>query len=86
MAGETQHMATRLGTMCRDVAVTVIAGIYRSRPIAEINRAVKSRPVSHQALITLMVLGALLGFSLIAAQIGWVAMLLYWFAVIILVN
>lgn len=86
MATTTQTLAFRIGTVCRTCAVAVIAGIWRSRSIKEINDTVKSRATKDQVWITLGVLGLLFGLSLIAAQFGWAGLLVYWLAVILLVN
>ena len=86
MSTTTQSLAFRFGTLSRDCAVTVIAGIWRSRSIKEINARVKSRTTGEQAAITIGVLGLLLGLSLVAAQFGWIGLAVYWLAVILVVN
>lgn len=86
MAAKFSSLVSRFGTMCRISAVALIAGVCRSRSIRDIDAAITARPVQQQAAITAGVLGALFGLSLIAAQFGWVGMLLFWLAVIVLVN
>jgi len=86
MALTASQLATRIGTICRNVAVLLIAGVFRGRSLREINQIIKSRPLFQQALIVCGVLALLLALSLISAQFGWIAMLLFWLAVILLVN
>lgn len=86
MATTTQTIAFRFGTLCRNCAVAVIAGVWRSRSIKQINAQVKSRSTFDQVWITLGVLGLLLGLSMVAAQFGWVGLMAYLLAVIVLVN
>lgn len=86
MARTSSQMVVKFGCTCRDVAVLVISGIYRSSSVKDINAAIKSRPVREQVLITCGVLATLFLLSLAAAQVGWIAMLLFWLAVILIVN
>jgi hypothetical protein len=86
MATTTQTIAFRFGTLCRNCAVAVIAGFWRSRSIKDINQQIKGRSTFDQVWITLGVLGLLLGLSMVAAQAGWIGLMAYWLAVILLVN
>ncbi len=80
------QVTARIGTTCRNVAVAVIAGVYRRRSTQEVNSAIKARPTEQQIAITAAVLGALLAGCVFAAQFGWIGMLVFWLAVIVLVN
>jgi hypothetical protein len=86
MARTSRKLAARIGTLCRRVAVVVMSGVARRRPIEEIDAALRRRPVREQALITGGILALLLALSLAAAQFGWIGMLVFWLLVIVLVN
>lgn len=86
MAANFRNIVSRIGTMCRIAAVAVIAGVYRSRSIRDIDAAIAARPVQQQAAITAGVLGVLFALSLVAAQFGWIGLLVLWLAVIVIVN
>lgn len=86
MADTNTNISSRFGKLCRSVAVMVIAGVYRSRSAEEINQTLKSRPLRQQTLITASVLALLFGLSLVAAQFGWVGMLIFWLGVVLLVK
>ena len=79
-------MVNRIGSVCRNAAVAVIAGVYRWRSIDEVNSAIKARPIRQQVMITAGVLALLFVLSIAAAQFGWIGMLGFWLAVIVLVN
>ncbi|MEM1386110.1 MAG: hypothetical protein AAGG54_00735, partial [Pseudomonadota bacterium] len=72
MPSTSQSFLPRLGMLCRVVAVTVIAVFYRKLSIKQINARVKAQPLARQAVITGLVLLALFGLSLFAAQFGWI--------------
>ncbi|MEO0944627.1 MAG: hypothetical protein AAFY06_07255 [Pseudomonadota bacterium] len=77
---------TQLGAHCRRSAVTLIAGVCRWRSIGEINDWMLASPVRKQALVTTSVLGAVLAVSLLAAQFGWIGMLVFFLAIVLIVN
>lgn len=66
--------------------MAVIAGICRWRSISEINRWLTARPIVQQVTLVLGVLAVLFALALFAAQFGWVGMLAFWLALIVLVN
>lgn len=86
MARTSSQLVTQIGTTCRNVAVVLIAGICRWRSANDVNKAIKSRPVREQALITAAVLAFLFFSSAVVAQFGWIAILLFWLALILVVN
>ncbi|KUF08664.1 hypothetical protein [Pseudoponticoccus marisrubri] len=86
MAATLKRLVPRIGTLCRTAAVALIAGVCRWRSIREINDAIRARPVQQQAAITLGVFALLFVLGLVAAQFGWVGMLVFWLAVIVIVN
>ena len=79
-------LMTQIGSHCRRGAVALIAGVCRWRSIGEINERMLVRPVQEQILITTAVLGAVFALSLVAAQFGWIGMLAFFLAVILVVN
>lgn len=86
MAATLKAWLPRFGLLCRSAAVAVIAGVCRWQSIGEINDRLRSRPIGDQVAITAGVLALLFLLSLAAAQFGWVGMLTFWLAVIVLVN
>ena len=86
MAHPFQSMAIRATALCRNVTAALIAGVYRKRSINEINDWLCSQPARTQRVIICGVLGLLLGLSFVAAQFGWVGILVFWLAVIVIVN
>lgn len=86
MALTSRHIAARFGSTCRKVAIVVIAGVCRWRSPEEVSAAIEARPLAQQATITVGVLAILFACSLVAAQFGWIGMLVFWLVVIALVN
>ena len=76
----------RGGTLFRRVAATLIAGVWRTRSAREVDVWLRRRSRQNRALVIGGVLAALLGLSIVAAQFGWVGMLVFLLGVIILVN
>lgn len=83
---QTHTITSRMGFICRGIAVSLIAGVCRWRSFEEVNDAFKARPVSNQAMITAGVIATLFGLSFAAGYFGWIGLLVFWMAVIILVN
>jgi hypothetical protein len=86
MAETLKSWLPRVGLLCRSAAVAVIAGVFRRQSIGEINDRLRSRPLGDQVAITGGVLALLFLLSLAAAHFGWIGMLAFWLAVIVLVN
>lgn len=86
MGDRIKQVTAPLAQICRNVAVGVIAGLARRRSIEEIDAALSRRRPQEQTAIVAAILGLLFLFSLVAAQFGWIGLLLYWLAVIVLVN
>ncbi|MBM7068431.1 hypothetical protein [Actibacterium sp. 188UL27-1] len=68
------------------VSAMLIAGVWRSRSLSEIEAALRQSPQPRRAVLVLFPLVLLFLLSLIAAQFGWIAMLVFWMGVIALVN
>ena len=77
---------SRLGAHCRRVAVLVIAGVWRSRSYAALDRQTARLPRRQQVGLTVAVLGFLLALALVAAQFGPLGLALYFAAVVLLVR
>jgi hypothetical protein len=86
MALTSRHIAARFGSVCRKVAIVLIAGVCRWRSTEEVSATIKARSLPQQTAITAGVLTLLFALSLVAAQFGWIGMLVFWLAVIVLVN
>ncbi|MBK5928924.1 hypothetical protein [Rhodobaculum claviforme] len=83
----THHsLLSPMGQMCRTVSATLIAGVWRSRSIAEVEGRIKRLGLREQAGVVGGVLGLLLLLSLFAAQFGIPGLLVFWLGVIALVN
>lgn len=52
----------------------------------DINDRIAARPVWEQAAITVGVLSVMFALCLIAAQFGWIGMLSFFLAIIVIVN
>ncbi|MEM8581947.1 MAG: hypothetical protein AAGF50_12195 [Pseudomonadota bacterium] len=86
MGSTTQELATRAGTICRVGVSALIAGFWRSRSIKQIEANLQARSSLQQAAIVAAVLSLLLALSLFAAQFGWIGTLVFWLAIIVIVN
>ena len=86
MAHQTRSLSTLAGATSRRVAAALIAGVWRKRSVREVDAWIRRRPGRNQVMITGGVLAALLGLSVVAAQFGWVGMLVFWLGVIVIVN
>ena len=86
MAHQTRSLSTLAGATSRRVAAALIAGVWRKRSVREVDAWIRRRPGRDQVMITGGVLAALLALSVVAAQFGWVGMLVFWLLVIVIVN
>ncbi|MEL6648223.1 MAG: hypothetical protein AAFY35_18050 [Pseudomonadota bacterium] len=86
MAQTTHTFTNRLGAICRNVAVTLMAGVCRWRSFDEIDASLKARPVPNQAAVIAGVIATLFALSLVAGYFGWIGLLVFWLGVIVLVN
>ena len=82
----SRSMINRIAIFTRRVSAMLIAGIWRSRSLAEIEASLANCPQPGRTILVLLPLLALFLFSLLAAQFGWIAMLIFWLGVILLVN
>jgi uncharacterized membrane protein YdbT with pleckstrin-like domain len=86
MATTIKSWLPRIGVLCRTAAVALIAGVCPGQSVGEVNSSIVARPIREQTMITVAVLAALFVISFIAAQFGWIGILLFWLGVIFLVN
>lgn len=86
MAATTKSLLSRLGGLCRTGALVLVAGVYRKRSLSELNERMQARPLQEQAILTALVFVLLFALCVLAAQFGWIGMLVFWLAIIVLVN
>ena len=82
MAEAVRDLLSRGAVLCRTCAATLIAGLWPGRDLRDVNARLSGCPVGQQAAITAAVLGLLFLLGLVAAQFGWIGILLFWMAVI----
>lgn len=75
-----------MGQMCRTVAATLIAGVWRRRSIEEVEGRIKTLALREQVGVVGGVLGLMLLLSLFAAQFGILGLLAFLLGVVVLVN
>jgi hypothetical protein len=76
----------RPGTLCRNVAAALIAGVWRRRTITEVRDRLAALPAREEAAVIAGVLAALFVLAVLAAQFGTIGLLAYLFAVVLIVN
>jgi hypothetical protein len=76
----------RFGTLCRNVAAALIAGVWRRRSITEVRDRLAGMPPREEAAVIGGVLGLLFLLAVAAAQFGVIGLLLYLLAVVLIVN
>jgi hypothetical protein len=86
MAEQKTVGIARLGTLCRAVAATLIAGVWRRWSVQEVRDRLAALPVREEAVVVGGVLGLLLLLAFAAAQFGPAGVLVYLLAVILLAN
>lgn len=83
----THHrLLAPLGQMCRTVSATLIAGVWRSRSIDQVEARIKRLGLRDQVGVVGGVLGGMVLLSLFSAQFGLVGMLAFFLAVVVLIN
>lgn len=86
MSNRIASLATPAALFCRSAAVALIAGIAHRIGFDEVEARLAARPAQEQALLVGATLVALFLAALLAAQAGWIGMLLFWLAVIVLAR
>lgn len=72
--------------LCRTVAALLISGLWRRRSLAETERTLECAPTHQQVLIVAATLGLLFAGAFVAAQAGFIGMLAYLLAVILIAR
>lgn len=86
MSAIAAKLTSRLGSICRNASAALISGVWRKTSVSEVRDRIAGLPVRDQVLVVGGVLMALLLLSLLAAQFGIVGMLVFWLAVVLVVN
>ncbi|MEL6549255.1 MAG: hypothetical protein AAFQ54_03320 [Pseudomonadota bacterium] len=71
---------------CRRVAVGLIARAWPGESLSDVEARIAAQPLTIQTLIVTAVLALLFAGAMLAAQFGWVGMLFYFAAVVLLVG
>lgn len=75
-----------LARQCRLVSSSLIAAIWRTRTVSEIDAALDRLTVARQTAVVTSVLALLFLLSLFAAQFGLVGLALFWLAVVFIIS
>jgi hypothetical protein len=86
MAQDRPVATTRAGTLCRNVAATLIAGVWRRRGVRDVRDRLAALPARDEAAVVGGVLLLLALLAVAAAQFGPVGLLVYLLAVILVAN
>jgi hypothetical protein len=86
MAEERRAVLSEIGLRARGVAFALVGGVARLCGKPEFEQSLHDLPRPKQRRITVLALSGLLVASLLAAQFGWIGMLAFWLAAIVLVN
>lgn len=76
----------RAGQIMRTAALMVVAGIWRTKSLDDIEAAVIRQSGPVQVSIVLAVLAGLFVTALLFAQAGWIGILIYWLGLILVVR
>ena len=80
------NLLSTMGGLARTVSASLIAGVWRSRSIPQVEAQIKRLSTRDQAGVVGGVLALLLLLSMFAAQFGIIGLMVFWLAVIVLVN
>lgn len=86
MSQVVRQVLFRSGTLCRRGASTLIAGLWPGHSLHEVDDALAALPVRQQAMITSGVFLGLVLAGFFAAQFGWIGILMFWLAVILIAR
>ena len=86
MRSAEQNIIVSFGQLCRTVAATLIAGVWRRRSIEEVEERLKRLGLREQAGVVGGVLGLMFLCSLFAAQFGVFGFLAFLLLVVLIVN
>jgi hypothetical protein len=86
MTGRLTPLLHAAGRRCRAVVAALLSGLVSRLGVEEIEARLAARPPREQVLLVGGVLALLFLLSLLAAQAGWVGMLGFWLAVILIAR
>lgn len=86
MRSTEQSILAPAGHVCRTVAATLIAGVWRRMSVEEVEGRLKRLGLREQAGLVGGVLGLMLLCSLFAAQFGILGFLAFLLLVVVIVN
>jgi predicted lipid-binding transport protein (Tim44 family) len=86
MRSAEQSILAPLGQLCRTVAATLIAGVWRRRSADEVEARIKRLGLREQTGVVGGVLGMMFLCSLFAAQFGVLGLLGFLLLVVLIVN
>jgi hypothetical protein len=86
MQSAMHHYLSRIGTLCRGAAATLIARLWPGHTVRDVDRRLAACPARQQAMVTGGVMLVLLLLSLFVAQFGWIGILLFWLGVILVAR
>lgn len=80
------RIKNRLWCLSRDIALALIAALWPGEDFASVEAKLEKAPPAQQVLIVAAVLCALFLCSLLAAQFGFIGILLFWLLIIWLIR
>lgn len=86
MPATLKHYIGKAGTVCRTCAACIIAGLWRRHSLSDVEARLAACPAGQQAVITGGVLLCLILLGFLAAQFGWIGVLVYWMSVILIIR
>jgi hypothetical protein len=86
MVDEIRVLMSELGGRARIVAFALVSGIARLVGLSDYDTILAGKSPQAQRRITVLALAGLLGASLLAAQFGWIGMLVFLMAVVLIIN
>jgi hypothetical protein len=81
-----RQVLVRGGVLFRRVAATLIAGLWPGRDLRDVDDTLATRPPRQQTAIIAGVLLCLGLTGFFAAQFGWIGILIFWMAVILIAR
>lgn len=86
MIASFKQFLFKAGAFCRTCAACVIAGFWPRLSFAEVRARLAACSSRQQVVITSGLFLCLISLAFIAAQFGWIGILLYWMSIIVIVR
>ncbi|MEM6891522.1 MAG: hypothetical protein AAGD43_27205 [Pseudomonadota bacterium] len=86
MTSKSPEVLSRAGLLCRSITALVVAAFWRRHNIKDIEAALAARSKLEQALAFGAIVISIFGLSLFAAQFGWLGLLAFWIALIVILR